>query len=151
MRYGAGALIAFALSGVISVQPADGSTLVEPPAEVSVSIPDGGVREVHLSVASEAGVAVTSGPVVTRGDAVVVPVRIVENGTYLVAYHLVRVDGQIVAGVTSFGVGVESAGHSMGHAHASDPINMALTVVAAAAVIAMLYILFRRPSVRGAR
>jgi methionine-rich copper-binding protein CopC len=151
MRHGAGALIALALSGVLTVQPADGSTLVEPPAEVSVSIPDGGVREAHLSVTSVAGVAVTSGPVVTRGDAVVVPVSIAAEGTYLVAYHVVRADGQVLAGVSRFGVGVAPVGHSMGHAHSSDPINLALTGVAGAAVIAMLYILFRRPSVRSSR
>ncbi len=148
MRGSAGALIVLALSATITVQPADGSTVVEPPTEVWVSIPDGGVREAHLTVASETGVAVTTGPAATRADVVVVPVRIVDDGTYLVAYHMVRTDGQVLAGVTSFGVGVAPEGHSMGHAHPGDPVNVVLTVVAGVAVLAMLIILFRRPRVK---
>ncbi len=149
MRGSAGALIALLFSGAIAVHPADGSTLVEPPAEVWVSIPDGGVREAHLTVTSDGGASVTTGPAVTRGDVVAVPVSIASDGTYVVAYHLVGTDGQVQAGMTRFGVGTApQQGNSMGHAHSSDPINVVLTVIAAAAVIAMLFVLFRKPSVR---
>jgi methionine-rich copper-binding protein CopC len=143
---GAGALIALALLGLstVTVKPADGSTLAEPPAEVSVSIPAGGVREAHLSVASAQGVPVTGGPAVMRDGSLVVPVHIVENGTYLVAFHLIQADGQVIAGVTRFGVGVEPAGPT-GHAHRDDPLTLALTIVAAASVLALLYVLFSKP------
>lgn len=140
---GAGTLIFLALSGVVT--PADGSALAEPPAEVSVTIPAEGVRTAHLSVATSDGVDVTTGPAVMRDGALVVPVRIVDRGTYLVAFHVVRADGRVEAGVTRFGVGVEPAGHSMAHAHPSDPLNLVLTVVAAALVLASLYVLLSRP------
>jgi len=144
---GAGALILLlALSGPVT--PADGSMLAEPPAEVSVALPAEGVREAHLAVASSDGVAVTAGPAVMRNGAVVVPVRIVSNGTYLVAFHLVRADGRVDAGVTRFGVGVERAGHSMGHAHSGDPLNLVLTAVAAVLVLACVYILLSPASRR---
>jgi methionine-rich copper-binding protein CopC len=140
---GAGALIFLALSGVVT--PADGSVLTEPPEEVSVTVPAEGVRSAHLSVASSAGVDVTAGPAGMRDGALVVPVRIVESGSYLVAFHLVRADGRVEAGVTRFGVGIEPAGHSMAHAHSSDPLNLILTVIAAALVLASLYLLISRP------
>jgi len=146
---GAGALILLALTGIVT--PADGSALAEPPAEVSVSLPAGGVREAHLSVASDKGVAVTKGPAVMRGESLVVPVRIVENGTYLVAFHLVQTDGRVVAGVTRFGVGVAPAGSSMGHAHSGDPLNIALTIVAAVSVLALLPVLLAPSSIRKRR
>ncbi|WP_162908050.1 copper resistance protein CopC [Allorhizocola rhizosphaerae] len=138
-------------TGAVTVQPADGSTLVEPPAQVRVSIPDGRFREAHVSVASDAGVPVTSGPTLTQENTVTVPVSITSPGTYLVAYHLVRTDGHVLAGVTRFGVGIAPSGHSMGHAHPGDPINLALTGVALASVIAMLYVLSLRPSARPRR
>jgi len=143
---GAGALILLALSGVVT--PADGAVLAVPPAEVSVAIPAGGVREAHLSVATSEGVDVTAGPAAMRGGALVVPVRIVDSGTYLVAFHLVRADGRVEAGVTRFGVGVEPSGHSMAHAHSHDPLNLILTVIAAALVLASLYILLSPSSRR---
>lgn len=140
---GAGALILLALSGTVT--PADGSVLAEPPAEVSVTIPAGGVREAHLSVATSDGQTVTTGPAVMRDGAMVVPVRIADNGTYLVAFHFVLTDGRVESGVTRFGVGVQPAGHSMGHAHSTDPLNVALTIVAAAMVLASIYLLLTRP------
>jgi methionine-rich copper-binding protein CopC len=146
---GAGALIALALLGLstVTVKPADGSMLAEPPSEVSVSLPAGGVREAHLSVASAQGVPVTGGPAVMRDGFLVVPVRIVDNGTYLVAFHVVQPDGRVVAGVTRFGVGAAPAGGTMGHAHSDDPINLALTIVAAVSVLALLYVLLTPSSV----
>jgi len=150
-RYRTGWLILFALIGVT---PADGAALAAPPAEVSVAIPAGGVRAAHLTVATSEGVDVTAGPAVMRDGSLVVPVRIVERGTYLVAFHLVRADGSVDAGVTRFGVGVEPAGHSMAHAHPADPLNLVLTVIAAVLVVASLYVLLspasrRRPGTPG--
>lgn len=139
----AGALILLALAGVVT--PADGAVLAEPPAEVSVRLPAEGVRVAHLAVADSDGVDVTAGPAVTRNGSLVVPVRIVDNGTYLVAFHLVRADGRVDAGVTRFGVGVEPVGHSMAHAHSADPLNLILTVLAALLVLASLYVLLSRP------
>jgi len=147
---GTGALILLALTGVVT--PADGAVLAKPPAEVSVRLPAEGVRVAHLSVATSEGVDVTAGPAAMRDGSVVVPVRIVDNGTYLVAFHLVRADGRVDAGVTRFGVGVEpvghSSGHSMGHAHPEDPLNMVLTVLAALLVLGSLYVLLSRPRLR---
>lgn len=141
-RYRAGTLILFlALSGPVT--PADGTVLPEPPAEVSVAIPPGGVREAHLTVATSEGVDVTAGPAVMRDGALVVPVRIAGRGSFLVAFHLVLPDGRVDSGVIRFGVGVgvEPVGHSTAHAHPEDPLNLVLTAIAALLVSASLYIL----------
>lgn len=140
---GAGALIFLALSGIVT--PADGSRLAEPPAEVSVALPPGGVRAAHLTVESDKGAPVTTGPAVMRDGALVVPVHIVVDGTYLVAFHVVHVDGRVEAGVTRFGVGVVPSGDPVGHNHSGDPVNLALTAVAALLVVASLYVLLSRP------
>jgi len=143
---GPSALIFLALTGVVT--PADGAVLAAPPAEVSVAIPPGGVREAHLSVATSEGVDVTAGPATMRDGFLVVAVRTVERESYLVAFHFVRADGTVDAGVTRFGVGVDPAGGSMAHAHSDDPINLVLTAIAAVLVLASLYILLSPSSRR---
>lgn len=140
--------VAFTIADAVTVRPADGARLARAPAEVAVSLPEGVVREAHLSVGDATGAPVTNGTAQTRGGELTVPVSIAKNGTYLVAYHFLLADGRVVANVTRFGVGEEVAGQpSMAHAHSDDPINLVLTGIAGISVVALLFVMVRRPRI----
>lgn len=123
--------------------PADGATLITPPAEVALTFPRPvAAREAHLTVAAPDGTSVGIGQPVWLDRSLVLPVR-ADTGSYLVAYHVVLADGRVVAGVGGFSVGQESM-TAGAHAHQGDPVNLTLTGVAAMSIVALLILLFSR-------
>ncbi|MDI1461475.1 copper resistance protein CopC [Catellatospora sp. KI3] len=141
-----------------TVSPADGAVVGSAPTEVELTF--AGTfepREVHVTVADAAGRTVGDRPEVD-GDVVGVPVVLGADGGYLVAYHIVLADGQVLAGQTGFRYtrgAVASAPPrtappaASGHSHGGDdPLSIGLTFLAAVLVAVMVMMMVRRPRPR---
>jgi copper resistance protein C len=168
---GAGAIIVVAIGALTfagstnganlgPVYPADGAVLREPPRQVSLSF-DAAVRpeQIHIGVSDGRGELVRSGAPVVAGAAITEPVTIRADGDYVLAYHVVLVDGRTFSGINRFRVSSSLAAMALvtaspsppaavvaGHDHfGDDPLSIGLTVVAAVFVIALLAMLIHRP------
>lgn len=156
----AAAVLGFALlaepapARMSTMDPADGATVRTALDAVTVTFTeDLAPYDYHLTVAREGGVTVTTGAVQRDGATLTVPVELVGDGTYLVAYHARLADGAEASALTRFGVGVPAAPiagdpaatAASGHQHISDdPMNIALLVLDAALLIALAYALLWR-------
>ncbi|MCI4061219.1 copper resistance protein CopC [Micromonospora sp. R77] len=148
-----------------AVTPADGATLAAPPPTVALVFDrEVAPREVHLTVTTAGGDRVTVGPPTVAGTTVTAPVSISAAGGYLIGYHVVLPGGREVSGVDRFrvtaaGPGVpatavpdpaaEAAGAATGHQHGGDdPLSLGLSLVAVAALLALLTVLVRPARLR---
>jgi methionine-rich copper-binding protein CopC len=146
---------------LVSLDPGDGATLRAAPTEVTATFSgELAPYDYHLTVAREGGVPVTTGVVRRDGATLSVPVDLVGDGTYLVAYHVRTTDGVELSAVTRFGMGVAAdpvagdpaAAATAGHQHLSDdPVNIALLVVDAVLLLALAYAVLRRAGRRHRR
>ncbi|MBV1849287.1 copper resistance protein CopC [Catellatospora sp. NEAU-YM18] len=144
--------------GLSRIRPADGAVVGTAPTEVELTFAgDFEPREAHVTVADASGRTVGD-RVRVDGDVVGVPVTITADGAYLVAYHIVLADGQILAGQGGFRYtrgAADSAPadapqpEASAHSHGSDdPLNIALTFLAAALVAFMVMLMVQRPRPR---
>jgi methionine-rich copper-binding protein CopC len=143
--------------------PAPGAVLPAAPEAVSLRF-TGAVAavEVHVTVADAAGATVSAAPVVS-GSTVTAPLTARGPGPYQVVYHVLLADGRAVAGASRFVVDPAappaadppaapgaSPPVEAEHVHVPppDPLNVALTAVAALLILALLALLLTRPRLR---
>jgi methionine-rich copper-binding protein CopC len=138
---------------LVSARPADGARLASPPSQVELTFsarPD--PARSHVNVGSADGKPVPAGAFGVTGERASLPVTVVGDGEYRVAYHMVFDGGRTVSGMLRFAVGagpvradaVPAAG---GHGHGSvGPGTQLITcvVLAALAVVALLLLRRRR-------
>ncbi len=151
---GALALASTATPAVLkSVSPPDGAQLSVAPQSILLRFSgDFAPREFHVAVVSATGSSVACETVVD-GQSLVTAVRIDTAGVYRLAYHVVQADGSELAGASRFTVAsgqsapcVVAAPESE-HSH-TDPLSVALTVVAVLAIAALCVVLLRPPRLR---
>jgi copper transport protein len=110
---------------LVTINPANGAQLSEPPTKVqlrfteSVNLIDGGIRLVD-----DEGVTVpTSDPTVDR-NTVTWPMPELSEGAYVVTWRVVSSDGHPISGASSFGVGTAAA--AVPAADSADPSSSEL-------------------------
>ncbi|RKR86902.1 hypothetical protein BDK92_1172 [Micromonospora pisi] len=150
-------------ASLASMTPADGARLAAAPTSVVLAFAgDFAPDEVHVTVATAAGVTVSEGDPQVDGDDVRVQTGSAGPGGYLVAYHVLLDDGRSLSGMSRYTVdpslpdarAAESSGQPSpaadAHAHVppADPVNVALTCVAVVLVGAMAVLLLSRPRIR---
>ncbi|SCL34386.1 hypothetical protein GA0070616_4956 [Micromonospora nigra] len=154
-----------------ATSPADGAVLSAPPTEYALRF-SGAVapREVHVSVGpADGGPATMAGEPRRDGDRIVVPLTVSAPGGYLVAYHLLLLDGTEISGIDRFTVappgGATTSGVDApappsddappsdaagGHAHAAtDPFSLVLLGLNLVLIVVAIAILLRRPGRAG--
>ncbi|GHJ44256.1 hypothetical protein Cs7R123_15980 [Catellatospora sp. TT07R-123] len=145
-------------AGLSGITPADTAVVGTAPTRVVLTFAGSfQPREVHVTVADAAGRTVGD-QVQTDGGTVAVPVAITADGGYLVAYHVVLADGQVLAGQSGFRFTRGAADSAPpqtalpqagGHAHGGDdPLSIGLTFLAAVLVAVMVMLMVRRPRAR---
>lgn len=101
---------AFAHAGLVSSDPADGSVLAAPPAQVLLEFNEVLLEDtVSTSIRDEADVVVSSGSAIADGASVSVPwPSDLPDGSYRLAYRVVSADGHPVTG--EIGIVLNAAG-----------------------------------------
>lgn len=146
---------------VTGISPADGAVLNRPPARVALLLSEGlPPAQVHLSVSTVDGVAVSTGPVSVSDGVVTLAVHATAPAQYLIVYHAQWGDGRETSGISRFTVSTGGAGAAppdtvaaaAGHVHtAKDPLSAVLVTVDAVLIVALLGLLLRRRPVNTAR
>ncbi|MER7458835.1 copper resistance CopC family protein [Micromonospora sp. NPDC126480] len=156
---------------LVSVAPADGAHLRDPPENLSLTFtapPD--ADGTHVAVYGAAG-AVSGGVARVDGSTLTLPLDVPGAGRYRAGYHVVFGDGRELTGLVTFTVGGSGAGRSValpsgpavppsaagpaavgpggggsgGHAHgAVDPITLAVLGVDAVVLAIVLMAFVRR-------
>ncbi|SBT46668.1 copper resistance CopC family protein [Micromonospora narathiwatensis] len=138
---------------VVSIAPADGAVLADPPDAVEIRVsgrPD--VRRSHISVYDGDSVRLDTGEVSAAGDdGLRQTIRLDRPADLTVAYHVVTTDGRDVSGIVRFTVGAAggaappAAPTAEAHAHGVDPFGATLLVVDGLALLVVVVLLVRRP------
>lgn len=100
--------IVSAHADLVESTPGNGEQVAQPPDELSLQYTEG-IQQANVSVESADGDRVDDGVRVDPGDQSVVhvPLENVENGTYIVTWEVLSVDGHTTSGTFFFTVGDE--------------------------------------------
>ncbi|MFD2762731.1 copper resistance CopC family protein [Micromonospora eburnea] len=141
---------------VVSIVPADGAVLADPPDVVEIHVsgrPD--ARRSHISVYDGDSARIDTGEVSAAGDdGLRQAIGLNRPADLTVAYHIVTVDGRDVSGIARFAVGTAggaaprpsrpAAPPAGAHAHGVDPFGAALLAVDGLALLVVVALLVRR-------
>ncbi|TDC37388.1 copper resistance protein CopC [Micromonospora sp. 15K316] len=137
---------------IVSIVPADGAVLADPPDAVQIHVPGRpDARQSHIAVYDGDNVRLNTGQLSTEGDdGLRQTIGLDRPATLTVAYHIVTTDGRDVSGIARFTVGAAGVTNSPAmppvnaHAHGVDPFGAALLAVDGLALLVVVALLVRR-------
>ncbi|WP_433386122.1 copper resistance CopC family protein [Micromonospora sp. KLBMP9576] len=138
-------------SETLSITPADNAVLAGPPSAVEIRVsgqPD--LDRSHIAVRGSSPDPLTTGPLTPVGaDGLRQNLTVPGPDEFVIAYHVVMVDGRDVSGIARFTVGApgdrQPPSPPATHAHGVDRVGAALLIVDGVALLAVLALLVRRP------